>query len=103
MMTHGCMLWEAALYNNGAIPLKRSMFGEAYSMHGVPLALQTVPPPTEEEYNKRGVVKRLDPQPRYESSQPANILRIFERGGKILNEVGLPDIDEDPGRPFLSR
>ncbi len=34
MMTHGAMLWEAALYNNGSIPLKQARYGESYSMHG---------------------------------------------------------------------
>ena len=31
MMTHGAMLWGAALYNNGAFPLKDAHFGESYS------------------------------------------------------------------------
>ncbi len=35
MMTHGCMLWGSALYNNGAVPNKWSRFGESYSMNGV--------------------------------------------------------------------
>jgi hypothetical protein len=39
MMTHGAMLWEAALYNNGSFPLKGARFGESYSMHGVPQRL----------------------------------------------------------------
>ncbi|MEO8498557.1 MAG: hypothetical protein ABI614_26135, partial [Planctomycetota bacterium] len=34
MMTHGCMLWGAALYNNGSFPKKWPRFGESYSMHG---------------------------------------------------------------------
>ncbi len=46
MMTHGCMLWGAALYNNGSVPDKRARYGESYSMNGVPQRLQTVPPPT---------------------------------------------------------
>jgi hypothetical protein len=28
MMTHGGMLWGAALYNNGAFPLKDAQFGK---------------------------------------------------------------------------
>ena len=28
MMTHGCMLWGAALYNNGGVPTKYPVFGE---------------------------------------------------------------------------
>ncbi|NBO90847.1 MAG: hypothetical protein EBV06_00795 [Planctomycetia bacterium] len=103
MMTHGCMLWGAALYNNGAVPSKRPLFGESYSMHGTPLALQTVPPPTPEEQIKKGVLTRLDPLPRFEVQQPGNILRIFERGGRFRSEVGMPNIFEDPGRPILTR
>ncbi len=80
MMTHGAMLWGAALYNNGSVPLKRPRFGESYSMHGAPQRLQTVPPPTPEEIDRKGVVPFLDPLPRFEASQPGNILRIFERG-----------------------
>ena len=53
-MTHGCMLWGAALYNNGAVPFKRPRFGESYSMHGTPQRLQTVPPPTPDEISEQG-------------------------------------------------
>ena len=31
MMTHGAMLWGAALYNNGAFPIKTPRFGESYN------------------------------------------------------------------------
>src|SRR5713101_964455 len=48
MMTHGAMLWGAALYNNGAIPLKNPLFGESYARDGTPQRLQTFPPPTAE-------------------------------------------------------
>jgi hypothetical protein len=103
MMSHGCMLWGAALYNNGSIPSKHPLYGESYSMHGVPLAMQTVPPPTPEEFRCKGVLPRLDPLPRYEMTQPGNILRIFERGGQFRAEVGIPTQDQPPGRPILSR
>jgi len=99
MMAHGAMLWGAALYNNGAVPFKFARFGESYSMHGVPQRLQTVPPPTDEEMHKHGVVPFLDPLLRYEASQPGNILRIFERGGRFRTEIGIPEPDEDPGKP----
>ncbi len=103
MMTHGCMLWNAAAYNNGAIPIKRSAFGEAYSMHGAPLRLQTVPKPTQWEMDKRGVVPHLSPLPRFEISQPGNIFRIFERGGQFRPEIGIPERLETSGRPILTR
>ncbi len=98
MMTHGCMLWGAALYNNGSIPNKWARYGESYSMHGTGQRMQTVPPPTEAEL-KKGVVPYLDPLPRYEMSHPGNVLRIFERGGRFRPEVGIPERDDDPGRP----
>jgi hypothetical protein len=103
MMTHGAMLWCAALYNNGAFPLKSSRFGESYSMHGVPQRLQTVPPPSEYEMRCKGVLPYLDPLPRFEISQPANVLRIFERGGRLRPEIGIPDPTEENGRPINTR
>jgi hypothetical protein len=99
MMTHGCMLWGAALYNNGSVPFKQARYGESYSMNGAPQRVQTVPPPTEAEIRLKGVVPFLDPLPRYEISQPGNILRIFERGGRFRPEVGIPTQEEDNGRP----
>ncbi|HEV3165657.1 MAG TPA: hypothetical protein VGZ22_16640, partial [Isosphaeraceae bacterium] len=99
MMTHGAMLWGAALYNNGSLPLKAARFGESYSMHGTPQRLQTVPPPTEQEMRLKGLLAYLDPLPRYEMSQPGNVLRIFERGGTLPQDVGLPNPFEPPGRP----
>ncbi len=32
-------------------------------------------------------------------SQPGNILRIFERGGRFRPETGIPETEDDPGRP----
>ena len=103
MMTHGCMLWGAALYNNGAVPHKKAQYGESYSMGGTPLTLKTVPPPSAFEKEKKGVLERLDPLPRFEIAQPGNILRIFETGGRFRPEVGIPELFEDPGRPILNR
>ncbi|WP_435017365.1 hypothetical protein TA3x_004971 [Tundrisphaera sp. TA3] len=101
MMTHGAMLWEAALYNNGSFPLKNARFGESYSMNGTPQRLLTNPPPTEYEMKVKGVIPYLDPLPRFEVSQPGNILRIFERGGKGRAEVGIPNPFNPPGRPEI--
>ncbi|MBM3992608.1 MAG: hypothetical protein FJ303_00400 [Planctomycetes bacterium] len=99
MMTHGCMLWGAALYNNGAVPSKRPRYGESYSMHGVPQRLLTWPPPSEHEMRTKGVLPYLDPLPRFEITQPGNILRIFERGGRFRPEIGIPEREEESGRP----
>ncbi len=99
MMTHGCMLWGAALYNNGSYPIKQARFGESYSMHGAPQRLQTWPPPTQREIKEKGVVPYLDPLPRFEMTQPGNVLRIFERGGRFRPETGIPEREEESGRP----
>ncbi len=97
MMTHGAMLWGAALYNNGSFHLKDARFGESYSESGAPQTLLQTS--TEEERRTKGLLSLLDPIPRWEISQPGNVLRVFERGGKRRLEVGLPDKDEDPGKP----
>lgn len=99
MMTHGCMLWGAALYNNGAVPNKWARYGESYSTQGTPQRLQTMPPPTPEETARHGILPYLDPLPNFEITQPGNILRIFERGGRFRPEVGIPERLEEPGRP----
>jgi len=115
MMAHGGMLWGAALYNNGAINRKNPIFGESYSTDGTPRVLRPesdpavaektkLPgPPTADDTMKRGILPFLYPLPRWEVSQPGNILRVFERGGRLLKgiEVGNPNIliDIDPGRP----
>ena len=97
MMTHGAMLWGAALYNNGSFHLKDPRFGETYGENGEPQTLlQTT---TEEERRVKGFLSLIDPIPRWEISQPGNVLRVFERGGKRRLEVGLPDKEEEPGKP----
>lgn len=99
MMTTGTMLWSAALYNNGAFQFKDNRFGESYGSDGKPQRLQTAPQPTAEETQKKGILSYLDPLPRWEMSQMANILRTFELGGRKAAEIGLPNIDEPPGKP----
>src|SRR5689334_23736344 len=51
MMTHGAMLWGAALYNNGSFHLKDPRFGESYSESGKPQTLLQTS--TEEQDRKR--------------------------------------------------
>ena len=99
MMTHGGMLWGAALYNNGSFPLKNARFGESYSADGLPQAMHTVPPPSPEETRTKGVVPELTPLERWEISQPGNVLRVFERGGAKKGEIGNPNTEGESGRP----
>ncbi|HTC67065.1 MAG TPA: hypothetical protein VK685_08020, partial [Candidatus Acidoferrum sp.] len=99
MMTHAGMLWGAALYNNGGYPTKNTRFGESYDRNGKPEAITTSPMPTPEETRTKGVLPELDPLYRWETSQPGNVLRVFERGGRKKSEIGNPVAEEDPGKP----
>ncbi len=99
MMTHGAMLWSAALYNNGAYPFKNARFGESYDSNGNPQAIFSVPQPNEKDTHDKGILPRLDPLQRWEVSQPGNVLRVFERGGGPRTEVGNPQEEDQPGRP----
>jgi hypothetical protein len=99
MMRHGAMLWGAALYNNGAYPAKNYRFGQAYGLDGVPLRLESPVPVTPEMTEQHGILPFIDPLPRFELSQPSNILRIFERGGSPQLQLGNPDPFEEPGKP----
>ncbi|MDX6766480.1 MAG: hypothetical protein SFU85_06790 [Candidatus Methylacidiphilales bacterium] len=100
MMNHGAMLWGAALYNNGSYHEKNYVFGQAYSANGTALALKSPVEVTPEMTQKHGILPRLDPIPRYAFSQPGNILRIFEKGGEKIPELGNPNPFEPPGRPI---
>lgn len=102
MMTHGGMLWGAALYNNGAYPYKDTRFGESYGKDGAIQAVFTNPAPTAEESTKFGILPYLMPLPRWEITQPGNVLRVFERGGELKglpSDIGSPFIFELPGKP----
>ena len=104
MMTHGAMLWGAALYNNGAFPLKNARFGESYTPDGTPQRLQTIPPPTAEETRRLGILPFVDPLPHFEITQPGNVLRVFERGDNRLSIRGLGTVNRtDPVFQGLQR
>ena len=100
MMNHGGMLWGAALYNNGAYPLKNARFGQAYGVNGEPLKLINPYLPTLEETRTNGVLAFLEPLPQFPIGQPSNILRIFERGGEKQLMLGIPNVTEPPGKPL---
>jgi hypothetical protein len=99
MMRHGAMLWGAALYNNGAYPAKNYRFGQAYAADGEPLRLESPIPVTPEMTQQHGILPFLDPLPRFDISQPGNILRIFELGGESQLQLGNPNPFEEPGKP----
>ena len=100
MMNTGVMLWGAALYNNGGYYKKDYIFGQAYGPHGEPLTIYNPISVTPEETRLHGILPFIEPLPRFNLSEPGNILpRIFERGGEEPLSVGNPTQDEDPGHP----
>jgi hypothetical protein len=100
MMRHGAMLWGAAAYNNGAYPLKDSIFGQAYGANGSPLALRSPIEVTPEMQRKMAIVPEILPLPRFHIGQTGNVFRIFEKGGAKPLDLGNPDPFEPPGRPL---
>ncbi len=120
LMSTSAMFWEGASYNNGILPFKRPILGEAYYTKGVeecaekgdeeclrislPGKITAVRPPMPEE-KARGVVGQLLPLPAWETVPPADVFRVFERGGLRLisqfPEIGLPNRDEEPGKPDI--
>ena len=87
-MSHGAFLWGAALYNNGAYPAKRPVFGESYSKNGVSQQLTAIPAPTADDIKFQGMLPELYPLPQFEATQPGNTLRVFERGDDRLSNRG---------------
>ena len=88
MMSHGAFLWGAALYNNGAWPGKRPVFGESYSKDGKSQQLSAIPAPSAAEIKLKGMLPELYPLPQFEATQPGNTLRVFERGDERLSNRG---------------
>jgi len=99
MMNHGTMLWNAAAYNNGAINIKDAIVGQGYGADGVPLTLNGPFKPTAEETRVHGWIASLIPLPRFTRSMPGNVFRIFEKGGMEPLSIGLPNLEEPPGKP----
>jgi hypothetical protein len=110
IMATSAMLWGGASYNNGILPYKRYILGEYYGREsqwgGIKNPVEVTP-----EMQKRGILPILYPLPAWEVIPPADIFRVFERGGRNINttfpETGLPgslgQIQrlEEPGRPDI--
>jgi hypothetical protein len=98
------VFWTAAAYNNGIWPFKTPTFGESYSREGVPQTIVMRPPPTPEEQRK-GVIPRLLPLPRWEILNPGDIFRVFEDGGMLISslfpDIGNPQPEDLGGKPDL--
>ena len=112
LMSTSAMLWGGASYNNGILPFKRYIVGEAYTGRSEPATVVNPIPPTPFMTGK-GILPKLYPLPSWETVPPADIFRVFERGGRVINsqfpEIGIPNntgilqkLDE-PGRPDIKQ
>ena len=118
LMATGAMFYGGASYNNGILPFKNYILGEAYTAHGEPARIMAARPRPDmphgtvtPEQAKRGALPTLYPAPTWQVTPPGDIFRVFERGGRNINtqfaEVGLPNAAgaiqrlEEPGRPDI--
>jgi hypothetical protein len=117
IMATGAMLWGGAAYNNGILPFKNYLLGEAYTRDGLPAKI-TSPGAGKDgklsaEQKARGVIAEMYPLPTWQVIPPGDVFRVFERGGRTINsqfpEIGLPNPSgsiqrlEEPGRPDLKQ
>ncbi|HUP29902.1 MAG TPA: hypothetical protein VM122_07000, partial [Usitatibacter sp.] len=110
LMATSAMLWGGAAYNNGILPYKRYILGEAYTREGqgASIANPVVP---DAFLTTKGILPSLTALPAWETIPPGDVFRVFERGGRVIasqfTEIGLPNsagalqkLDE-PGRPDI--
>jgi hypothetical protein len=112
LMSTNAMFWGGAAYNNGLLPLKNYVLGEAYTRDGRAAIVEGAPMAATER-EAHGVLERLYPLPRWENLEPADVFRVFEDGGRNLGnlfaETALPNVSgqiqrlEEPGRPDLKQ
>ena len=110
LMSTSAMLWGGAAYNNGILPFKRYILGEAYTAASDPATVVNPVAPTP-FMTAKGILPQLYPLPAWETVPPADIFRVFERGGRVISsqfpEIGLPNISgtlqklDEPGRPDI--
>ncbi|MCG6889500.1 MAG: hypothetical protein LJE92_07930 [Gammaproteobacteria bacterium] len=108
LMATSAMLWGGAAYNNGILPFKNYLLGEAYTEDGTTAAIKN-PIEPDAAMKARGVLPILYPLPAWEVIPPGDIFRVFERGGRnignlfpetgIPNQLGQIQRLEEPGRP----
>ncbi len=104
LMTTSAMLFGGAAYNNGLLPNKVYLLGEAYTQQGEPASiLHDHHRPLTPQMRARGALGKLLPLPTWEVFAPADIFRVFERGGIFIrsqfSDIGVPNPLEDSGKP----
>jgi len=108
LMSNAAMFFEGASYNNGILPFKRGIIGEAYTRDGEAASVEDPSGMPDANMTAKGVLAKLFPLPPWEVVPQADVFRIFERGGRNISnlfpETGLPDSSgeiqklDEPGR-----
>ncbi|NVM77970.1 hypothetical protein FHW83_003794 [Duganella sp. SG902] len=111
LMATSAMLWGGASYNNGILPYKRYILGESYTPEGAAAAIVNPLRVDNQLFVEKGILDRLYPLPAWETIAPADVFRVFERGGRVISsafpEIGLPNSSgtlqklDEPGRPDI--
>jgi hypothetical protein len=111
LMATSAMLWGGASYNNGILPYKRYILGESYTPEGKAAAIVNPLRVDGQLFVEKGILDRLYPLPAWETIAPADVFRVFERGGRVISsafpEIGLPNSSgtlqklDEPGRPDI--
>jgi hypothetical protein len=112
LMSTSAMLWGGAAYNNGILPFKRYILGEAYTREGIGATLVNPVKPTD-FLTQKGILPSVTALPSWETIPPADIFRVFERGGRVIStqfpEIGLPNNSgalqklDETGRPDIKQ
>jgi len=111
LMATNSMFWGIATYNNGILPFKNYILGEAYTRDGQPATLKSPVFKETADTKRNGLMQATVPMPRWEIIPPADVFRVFERGGRnivhLFPEIGNPNSVgniqrlEEPGRPDI--
>jgi len=112
LMANAAMFWGAGAYNNGILPYKHSILGEAYDRDGNPASVSNGIA-NDASMDAHGILPKISPLPSWETTPPGDIFRVFERGGRNISnlfpEIGLPNEAgqiqrlEEPGRPDIKQ
>jgi hypothetical protein len=112
LMSTSAMFWGGASYNNGILPFKRYILGEAYTGDSQPASLKAPLAPDAFMVSK-GILPSLTALPAWETTPPSDVFRVFESGGRVIGsqfpEIGLPNSTgvlqklDEPGRPDLKQ
>ena len=110
LMATAAMFWGAAAYNNGILPYKHSIIGEAYTRDGQAASLVN-PVKPDAFFASKGILPSITALPAWETIPPSDIFRVFERGGRVIAsqfpEIALPNSSgalqklDEPGRPDI--